>query len=273
MSRTPRGADTRSAGWKTCGPRPAGSAASAFTLVELLVVLAIVAILAGLLLPALTAAKTKSLRISCLNNLKQLALCSQMYATDNDGNLVKNVPLTVASNTWIAGSLKNASDATNTALIRQGKLFSYASQASVYRCPADRAQAGGVARVRSYSMNGWMGSRCMASQGRKGGFRTFARDNELVASRPAALWVIADEHPASIDDAWFLVTMDDSQPFASCPATRHDRGYGLNFAYGHAEVYHLRDPASHALETGGDPRQVSAQNADWLRLKEVTTTP
>src|SRR5215831_14940512 len=64
---------------------------SGFTLVELLVVIAIIAVLAALLMPALSRAKAKAQNIVCLNNLKQLQVCAQLYIGDNrDANPPNN---------------------------------------------------------------------------------------------------------------------------------------------------------------------------------------
>jgi prepilin-type N-terminal cleavage/methylation domain-containing protein len=238
-----------------------------FTLIELLLVISIIAILAALLMPALAIAQAKGKRTACLNNLKQCVLSFQMYSADNDGKLAPNYPLKQGdSNSWVLGDMKVPSDSTNLTFIRQGKLFPYASQVALYRCPADPSRTGGVPWVRSYSMNGWIGSRYMETYPRSSGFRSFVRDSELAAAGPATIWVIADEHEASIDDAWFLVTMDDSQPFASFPATRHERSYGLSFGDGHAEFYKLRDSKTQLPSS-----ETSSSNLDWQRLKQVTT--
>ncbi|MBR4753495.1 MAG: DUF1559 domain-containing protein [Thermoguttaceae bacterium] len=84
-----------------------------FTLVELLVVIAIIGILIGLLLPAVQAAREAARRMQCTNNLKQLGLALQTYASSSHDSLPYGAH-TNWTNTWALSLLP---------MIEQGAIY------------------------------------------------------------------------------------------------------------------------------------------------------
>src|SRR5215472_11699641 len=145
---------------------------AAFTLVELLMVLASFALMASALMPALAKSKPNSLAFQCLNNNRQLSTAWRMYADDNrdlivyssdDGSGTSN-----PRNQYAWTLLHMDYSSSNPSLwdpsldIYKRPLWPYtAKDASIYKCPADRSfiVVNGLAkpRVRSMSMNLYLG--------------------------------------------------------------------------------------------------------------------
>ena len=102
----------------------------AFTLIELILVIAIIGILAGLLLPVLNKAKGKAHSIKCLSNVKQLALGWLLYASNHDAKYANNHSRDQTRdqrNNWANNVLdwNNSSDNTNKlALLNKNTIIS-----------------------------------------------------------------------------------------------------------------------------------------------------
>lgn len=107
----------------------------AFTLIELMVVIAIIALLMGILMPALTAAKAQVKATVCQSNIRQLMLANIGYATENDDYMVL-----AASDIWdLKGGLhrwhgvRDSYDEQFDPL--RGPLAGYLADGSVKECP------------------------------------------------------------------------------------------------------------------------------------------
>ncbi|MBN2640679.1 MAG: type II secretion system protein [Victivallales bacterium] len=83
-----------------------------FTLVELLVVIAVIAILVAILLPALSTARNRAYSISCVNNMKTIALQLQFYIDENN-NMVPAAYATGEATPWWNDKVRSSSNPEN----------------------------------------------------------------------------------------------------------------------------------------------------------------
>src|SRR3989449_3924863 len=136
----------------------------AFTLIELLAVMAIISILAALLFVSSGKVKAASQSIACVSNLRQLQMAWLMYNDDHADSLPPNEDNFTAGiwrslpGSWVVGNAQEDQSPTN---IESGVIFPYSGSLSIYHCPADKSTFSGHAglfRHRSYMLSIYLNS-------------------------------------------------------------------------------------------------------------------
>ncbi|MDD7987312.1 DUF1559 domain-containing protein [Lentisphaera marina] len=127
---------------------------SKFSLIEILVVVAIIGILASFLMPTLKKARDSARRASCMNNMKQMAIAIVNYHSDNEGYYPgPNAHFSSTKVSWddLLG-LYDGRDLTQAQMERQNLNESDEVPSPMYLCPSN-VQSRSGAILRSYAMN------------------------------------------------------------------------------------------------------------------------
>jgi prepilin-type N-terminal cleavage/methylation domain-containing protein/prepilin-type processing-associated H-X9-DG protein len=225
-------------------PHPANNAVSrrrsAFTLVELLIVIVIIAVLAAILFPLMTNARERSRKTACLSNQRQISTAWLMYSQDFDQRVV---PWSVSG--------KSASDA----FIWDRLIQPYQKNEDLLRCPSTSALV-------SYSYSAGVGGaspspplRTLASlknptltpiiadcagftdsNNVRGWSFSFIIPDEKggIQSRAIKYGTIEKGRPTG-ESRWFAPPTADRTAAASIKADRHGNGSNYIFADGHAK--------------------------------------
>jgi prepilin-type processing-associated H-X9-DG protein len=252
----------------------------AFTLVELVVIVAVVAFLGCLLVPALGRTRPGSQTFQCQNNLRQLQRAHTMYGTDNTRLIPNAGALSTGSTNWAPGWQDwNAGQPlganTNAALLTNSPFAPYYGRVpGLFKCPADKVPSTIGPRLRSISMNGFIGGTTMKDAYGYNTYLIYQKESDFTRPGPARTWVFLDEHPDSINDELFGTHMPSFMSWPSyaswddVPASYHNGACGISFADGHTEAHKWLDAATKAPVLKANPcgavGRTSPNDSTWL---------
>jgi prepilin-type N-terminal cleavage/methylation domain-containing protein/prepilin-type processing-associated H-X9-DG protein len=218
--------------------RPRASAArrrrAAFTLVELLVVIGIIAVLISILLPTLARARESAYRTQCMSNLRQLSMAFNIYFNQNQLRFPRVAPLQAGfrkhrDEDWIYWQKNSGLDIRQSAILRLLRSNAGGGDVeSICRCPSDMTwnnrplakDADGSSFQYSYTMNNRMNFQLELSfmpRDAAGNPLPYATKITQVR-RPAEKILLFEEDEVLLDDG--AANMGSN---ANLLAIRHDR--------------------------------------------------
>lgn len=192
-----------------------------FTLVELLVVTAIIAMMLALLLPALDKAKEQARRTVCLSNLRSLTMAWTTYAQDHGGRLVNAA--TTEPNSWV-------DDCYACMSVQGGTLWPYVKAPEVYVCPDDLLNYD-----RTYSINGYLnGESPNAVHGL----------SDIRQPTSSVFCFIEKFDPRGFNERSFVCSVYPSTVWIDNVAPWHRNAGAISFCDGHATIWPWSDPST-----------------------------
>lgn len=231
--------------------RTGNSTQTAFTRLELLVVLSVLVLCGLLLLPALARTQPDSRAFQCLNNHRQLTRAWLMYAADNNDQLATSLhggeAQAASQPMWAAGWLDwlPYPANTNTAYLADPRYAIlanyYGRDARLFKCPADQyvstgqRSRGWKERVRSVAQNLYAANSNVETGPSDTSYLVVRKLTGLVNPKPAETWVSIDEHPDSINDGGLFPP--SLSAWVDMPGNYHDGSASVAFADGHVEMH------------------------------------
>lgn len=223
----------------------------AFTLVELLAVIAIVSVLASLLLPAVARARSKGSQAACFNNLRQLGVAWELYTSENGGSFPFNDVgyeggYLNKPGSWVLGNAQRPRGGD----LENGTLYPHVGNTRVYRCPADRSTYSAFGRSfpkqRTYSLSvafNTFGSASIPLNNPV--YRGTTSSADVPPPGPAGIFSFVDLNETAVDSGEFAFLWANNallEKWEHKPTDRHFGGATLGFADGHAEFKKWRYP-------------------------------
>lgn len=208
---------------------------AAFTIPEMLAVIAIIVIIISLLLPAIGRARLAVRTVTCQNNHHQLVAGWRAYVSDN-GMKMMGAHTFRNKHDWVVNAAAPVVPTNETEdSLKNGRMYEYVGTLDIYRCPDEPKEA----YIRSYSMNNFVGG---------SGWYVNVQSRTSALPEPGNTMVFIDEpDPRGYNwGSWVVYPKGHAQQsqWIDWAASFHNGGKGGVFSYadGRAEYRQWKDP-------------------------------